>query len=198
MPFLCMSARTFVFHLRVCVCLWIFGAKLLYPAVVFDCPTTYWYFLRSPNNTNFYIYGLPKYSRLLRAELLSLRRKGALKIGGGLIGNGCSSVVSNGSPAGGIGNTDNSAVTDANYDSALLQQQQQLQQQQLQQNNHNLPNHPLLHESNRHCARCSTELGRITNRGAPCRVCKLRVCKACREFTTRTTDWVCVVCHKQM
>ncbi|XP_067617032.1 uncharacterized protein btsz isoform X2 [Eurosta solidaginis] len=59
--------------------------------------------------------------------------------------------------------------------------------------------HTLLHcESNRHCARCNTELGRITNRGAPCRVCKLRVCKACREFTSRTTDWVCVVCHKQM
>ncbi|XP_020712953.1 uncharacterized protein LOC101458910 isoform X6 [Ceratitis capitata] len=63
----------------------------------------------------------------------------------------------------------------------------------------NLGPHPLLHgESNRHCARCNTELGRITNRGAPCRVCKLRVCKACREFTSRTTDWVCVVCHKQM
>nr|XP_036212745.1 uncharacterized protein LOC106619569 isoform X3 [Bactrocera oleae] len=95
--------------------------------------------------------------------------------------------------------------------------QQQQQQQQYELHNHNMAtttittnttttgtsnigsHYPLLHsESNRHCARCNTELGRITNRGAPCRVCKLRVCKACREFTSRTTDWVCVVCHKQM
>ena len=48
------------------------------------------------------------------------------------------------------------------------------------------------------CARCLSELGRIINRGAPCRACKLRVCKGCREFSSRTTDWVCVVCHKQM
>lgn len=48
------------------------------------------------------------------------------------------------------------------------------------------------------CARCCTELGRIINRGAPCRVCRLRVCKGCREFSTHTTDWVCIVCHKQM
>lgn len=48
------------------------------------------------------------------------------------------------------------------------------------------------------CARCCTELGRIINRGAPCRGCRLRVCKGCREFSTRTTDWVCIVCHKQM
>jgi len=70
------------------------------------------------------------------------------------------------------------------------QQQQQLEQH----NNHNAHTS----DPSRHCARCNTELGRITNRGAPCRVCKLRVCKACREFTSRTTDWVCVVCHKQM
>lgn len=152
--------------------------------------------------------------RLLRAELLSLRRKGALKIGGGLIGNGSGLGSSNGITA--------TTTTTTSYDGSSStiqqqypqqqqqsqlqqqqQQQQQLQQQQyqLEQNNHNLPthhHHSLLHESNRHCARCNTELGRITNRGAPCRVCKLRVCKACREFTTRTTDWVCVVCHKQM
>ncbi|XP_059218952.1 uncharacterized protein LOC106088861 isoform X5 [Stomoxys calcitrans] len=134
----------------------------------------------------------------LRAELLSLRRKGALKIGG-VIGNGSSN-------GGGVGpTTTSSELTSAPATTAsqLEQQQQQRQYQQqqqyqLEQNNHNLPTPPLLHESNRHCARCSTELGRITNRGAPCRVCKLRVCKACREFTTRTTDWVCVVCHKQM
>lgn len=48
------------------------------------------------------------------------------------------------------------------------------------------------------CARCCTELGRIINRGAPCRVCRLRVCKSCREFSTRPTDWACIVCHKQM
>lgn len=53
-------------------------------------------------------------------------------------------------------------------------------------------------ESHRTCARCLCELGRIINRGAPCRSCRLRVCKACREFTNRTTDWVCLVCHKQM
>lgn len=48
------------------------------------------------------------------------------------------------------------------------------------------------------CARCRNELGRIINRGAPCRSCRLRVCKSCREFSNRTTDWVCIVCHKQM
>ncbi|XP_055677916.1 uncharacterized protein LOC129786747 isoform X3 [Lutzomyia longipalpis] len=53
-------------------------------------------------------------------------------------------------------------------------------------------------EIQRSCSRCCSELGRIINRGAPCRSCRLRVCKACREFTRRTTDWVCVVCHKQM
>lgn len=57
---------------------------------------------------------------------------------------------------------------------------------------------PTYIESTRSCSRCGTELGRIINRGAPCRSCRLRVCKGCREFSTRTTDWVCVVCHKQM
>ncbi|GBP08152.1 Synaptotagmin-like protein 5 [Eumeta japonica] len=81
-----------------------------------------------------------------------------------------------------------------------LQQQQLRQQQQfqLERNNHIFPAQPLLNESNRRCARCNAKLGRITNRGGPCRVCKLRVCKACQEFTIHTTDWVCVVCHKQM
>lgn len=53
-------------------------------------------------------------------------------------------------------------------------------------------------ETNLSCARCRIELGRIINRGAPCRSCRLRVCKGCREFSTHTTDWVCIVCHKQM
>lgn len=53
-------------------------------------------------------------------------------------------------------------------------------------------------EINHTCARCRCELGRFINRGAPCRSCRLRVCKACREFSNRTTDWVCIVCHKQM
>lgn len=57
---------------------------------------------------------------------------------------------------------------------------------------------PIIVESNRSCARCRMELGRIINRGAPCRACRLRVCKGCREFSNRTTDWICVVCHKQM
>lgn len=56
---------------------------------------------------------------------------------------------------------------------------------------------PIIIDSNRSCGRCRSDLGRILNRGAPCRACKLRVCKGCREFTNRT-DWVCVVCHKQM
>ncbi|XP_037943621.1 probable serine/threonine-protein kinase yakA [Teleopsis dalmanni] len=127
---------------------------------------------------------------LLRAELYSLRRQGALKIGS-------------------AANSSSGGTLDVIQNPQQQLQQQQQQQQQLEQNNHNRQQQqlsqqqlqqqlPLLHESNRHCARCNTELGRITNRGAPCRVCKLRVCKACREFTTRTTDWVCVVCHKQM
>ncbi|KAJ9595818.1 hypothetical protein L9F63_012973, partial [Diploptera punctata] len=48
----------------------------------------------------------------------------------------------------------------------------------------------------RSCARCRAELGRIMNRGAFCRACRLRVCKACREYSVRSTDWVCSVCHK--
>lgn len=57
---------------------------------------------------------------------------------------------------------------------------------------------PTIYAQHRTCARCLCELGRVINRGAPCRGCRLRVCKACREFTNRTTDWVCLVCHKQM
>jgi hypothetical protein len=56
---------------------------------------------------------------------------------------------------------------------------------------------PVVIDRNRSCARCQAYLGRIINRGAPCRACKLRVCKGCREFTNRT-DWICVVCNKQM
>lgn len=50
----------------------------------------------------------------------------------------------------------------------------------------------------RSCARCRAELGRIINRGALCKACRLRVCKGCREFGNRTTDWVCCVCQKNM
>lgn len=56
---------------------------------------------------------------------------------------------------------------------------------------------PIILDFNRSCARCRNDLGRILNRGNSCRACKLRVCKGCREFTSRT-DWLCVVCHKQM
>lgn len=53
-------------------------------------------------------------------------------------------------------------------------------------------------ESTESCSRCRSELGKIINRGALCRSCRLRVCKACREFSTHTMDWVCIVCNKQM
>jgi hypothetical protein len=55
------------------------------------------------------------------------------------------------------------------------------------------------------CARCRTGLGRIINRGALCKSCRQRVCKACREYnvpkatgssTSGGTDWVCTVCYK--
>lgn len=147
--------------------------------------------------------------RLLRAELLSLRRKGALKIGGGLIGNGGSGGVS-------VSTTTTTYTSSTSTIQPTLHQysvhQQSLQPEQLQQphpqqqqqiiqlehNNQIFAAYPPLNESNRRCARCNTKLGRITNRGGPCRVCKLRVCKACQEYTIHTTDWVCVVCHKQM
>ncbi|XP_066246209.1 uncharacterized protein [Euwallacea similis] len=48
------------------------------------------------------------------------------------------------------------------------------------------------------CGRCRAELGLVINRGAYCHSCRLRVCKACREYNFRATDWVCVVCHKRM
>jgi len=53
------------------------------------------------------------------------------------------------------------------------------------------------------CARCRTGLGRIINRGALCKSCRQRVCKACREYNLQRTstaitgpDWVCTVCYK--
>lgn len=57
--------------------------------------------------------------------------------------------------------------------------------------------HPNI-ESSQSCARCRIELGKIINRGANCRSCRMRVCKACREFSSHPMDWVCIVCHKQM
>lgn len=53
-------------------------------------------------------------------------------------------------------------------------------------------------ESNQSCSRCRCDLGKVINRGATCRCCRLRVCKSCREFFNYSTDWVCIVCHKQM
>ncbi|KAF0293843.1 Synaptotagmin-like protein 5 [Amphibalanus amphitrite] len=50
----------------------------------------------------------------------------------------------------------------------------------------------------RTCARCRVTLGRIFNRGAPCRSCRLTVCKDCRQQPTGGRGWVCTVCHKQM
>ena len=43
-----------------------------------------------------------------------------------------------------------------------------------------------------------SELGRIMNRGAFCKVCKARVCKGCREYNAKGTDWICTVCHKML
>ena len=57
----------------------------------------------------------------------------------------------------------------------------------------------------RTCGRCRSELGRIMNRGAFCRSCKVRVCKSCREYGrlkggsgNSNHDWLCTVCHKNM
>ena len=55
----------------------------------------------------------------------------------------------------------------------------------------------------RTCGRCRSELGRIMNRGAFCRACKIRVCKSCREYGRLKSgggnhDWLCTVCHKNM
>ncbi|XP_037081573.1 synaptotagmin-like protein 5 [Pollicipes pollicipes] len=50
----------------------------------------------------------------------------------------------------------------------------------------------------RSCARCLAELGRIMNRGAPCRSCQMRVCKSCREFSNGGHGWVCTVCNKRI
>lgn len=119
------------------------------------------------------------FCRLLRAELQNLRRKGAIKQFQGPTGvrsyttGTCSSYVraNSGSFGGGVGFV--GGVSGGSLDRPLI-------------------------DTNRTCARCRTELGRIINRGAPCRSCRDRVCKACREFSTRTTDWVCVMCHKKM
>ncbi|XP_047475013.1 synaptotagmin-like protein 3 [Penaeus chinensis] len=52
--------------------------------------------------------------------------------------------------------------------------------------------------ASRTCGRCRAELGLIINRGAPCRACRQRVCKQCREYSVNGRDWVCTVCQKQM
>ncbi|GIY66868.1 synaptotagmin-like protein 4 [Caerostris darwini] len=50
----------------------------------------------------------------------------------------------------------------------------------------------------RNCARCSTELGRILNRGALCPSCLKKVCKDCRVYGDENHEWLCVYCFKQM
>lgn len=50
--------------------------------------------------------------------------------------------------------------------------------------------------TDRCCVRCRMALGRIMNRGALCKCCRQRVCKACREYNVKATDWVCTVCYK--
>lgn len=54
-----------------------------------------------------------------------------------------------------------------------------------------------MRDGGRSCSRCRAELGWIVNRGAVCPACRLRVCRACREYTVRTIDWVCTVCYKR-
>lgn len=116
--------------------------------------------------------------RLLRAELHNLRHKGAIKQFRGPTGVRSYTTSTCFSVTNGISATSSiSGVVDGIGGGSL--------------------DRPCI-DTNRTCARCRTELGRIINRGAPCRSCRLRVCKACREFSTRTTDWVCIVCHKQM
>lgn len=62
-------------------------------------------------------------------------------------------------------------------------------------------------DMSRFCGRCRSELGRIMNRGAVCRVCKVRVCKSCREYGKSgdksiggsngcSTDWTCTFCYR--
>ncbi|KAF7285453.1 hypothetical protein GWI33_010625 [Rhynchophorus ferrugineus] len=53
-------------------------------------------------------------------------------------------------------------------------------------------------DPDRTCGRCRSDLGRVINRGACCTSCRLKVCKACREYNFRATDWVCTVCYKRM
>ncbi|XP_023215061.1 uncharacterized protein LOC111617926 [Centruroides sculpturatus] len=53
-------------------------------------------------------------------------------------------------------------------------------------------------DTSRCCARCTSELGRLINRGALCAVCRKKVCKACRQYGDVDKQWVCVVCRKQM
>ncbi|EDV90614.1 GH14084 [Drosophila grimshawi] len=122
-------------------------------------------------------------NRLLRAELYALRRK---------VVGGAQSQQQQQQPLDATQQHDPQQQQQQQEPQTMKQQKQQQQQQLLEHNNYN----NLHSDSSRHCARCTTELGRITNRGAPCRVCKLRVCKACRVH--HALDWVCVVCHKQL
>lgn len=61
-----------------------------------------------------------------------------------------------------------------------------------------LSDHPsYISNENDSCARCQTVFGKILNRGAPCLICDLKICKNCRELSYRT-NWICIVCQKQM
>ena len=95
-------------------------------------------------------------------------------------------------------------ATSATTTTTAINQQQQQQQP--------VPSSSSSSSSNsRCCARCRTSLGRIINRGALCKSCRQRVCKACREYgngnhpsphqsvagnNNNNTDWVCTVCYK--
>ncbi|XP_071747150.1 uncharacterized protein [Lepeophtheirus salmonis] len=53
-------------------------------------------------------------------------------------------------------------------------------------------------DPSRACGRCRSELGRIMNRGAYCKSCRVKVCKNCREYGVKGTEWICNVCHKNI
>lgn len=98
------------------------------------------------------------YFSRLKAELQLLRKKGALK----------STTTTT--------TTTSSAIAAAN-NGATTQQQQQQQQQCVPSSSSSSSS-----SNSRCCARCRTSLGRIINRGALCKSCRQRVCKACREY----------------
>lgn len=128
------------------------------------------------------------YSRRLKAELQALRRRGALRPSAG--------TPATAQPAATLSVRSPTVITSRDWNESSSSGATAATTGLIGAVTAATSSSTITHE--RTCARCRIELGRIINRGAICRACRQRVCKACREFSNTSTDWLCCVCHKHM